>query len=99
MSGVTVLDHRRSTLHSIFQISISQNMKCAYIWTVFQNIVTYVLYVYPKFIINLYWISGGSLEIFFNHQAKVIADTIIKRVQWKYLWPIHQIVLHNILII
>ena len=26
---VTVLDHRRSTLHSIFQISISRNMKCA----------------------------------------------------------------------
>ena len=29
ISGVTVLDHKRSTLHSIFQISISQNMKCA----------------------------------------------------------------------
>ena len=29
ISGVTVLNHKRSNLHSIFQISISQIMKCA----------------------------------------------------------------------
>ena len=28
MSGATVLHHKRSTVHSIFQISISQNTKC-----------------------------------------------------------------------
>ena len=30
ISSVTVLSHRRGTIHSIFKIGISRNMKCAY---------------------------------------------------------------------
>ena len=30
VSGMIVLNHKRSTWYSMFQISISRNMKCAY---------------------------------------------------------------------
>ena len=80
ISSVTVLSHRRGTIHSIFKIGISRNMKCAYMVSFlrYSHILSFDIDIFIDNIniyrkINIYKIITAKVNLMF----KIFDNTIL----------------------